>query len=404
MIKRHLHKSIPGALAAGALIGLVAAGGGCSAVSSAENAAEGATGTCDAFNSGTSAVQNLSIDGDSKAFVTASVNLADVTKTAEGDVYTACKGICGDLQISDTWTAKEKGADIDDAVTEACTQAANHISTTLKANASANCALTYSQGHCEVDAEAQASCEASCTGMTTCMPGDITTLCKPGSIVGQCGGMCQANAVCEGTVMAQAQCTGKCEGNCTGMCDSKPCQGVACSGTCEGTCDADCTVSASAGVSCGASVNCKGGCSVAYTAPKCETTVTPPMCKVSENCQTSCQSEVEAKAVCTPPAVHLNCDASASADVKTVVTTVEKNLPAIILMVQTQGQIVADAANQVVSSGNALINDVGSLSGQALACAKTAATADATASASIKVSVNASANVSGSCGGPGASM
>ncbi len=153
-------------------------------------------------------------------------------------------------------------------------------------------------------------------------------------------------------------------------------------------------------VNCGANVNCRGGCSVAYKAPKCETTVTPPMCKVSQTCQASCTSNVEAKAVCTPPSVSLECDGTVSADVQAVVDTVKKNLPPIILLVQTQGKLVVDAANQVVATGKVVADQVTSLGGKAIACAGKAVQADADASASLSVSVQASASVSGSCKGP----
>ena len=78
----------------------------------------------------------------------------------------------------------------------------------------------------------------------------------------------------------------------------------------------------------------------------------------------------------------------------------KKNLPAIILLVQTQGKLVLDAANQVVTTGKVVADEVTSLGGKAISCAGKAVQADADASASLNVSVQASASVSGSCGGP----
>ena len=153
-------------------------------------------------------------------------------------------------------------------------------------------------------------------------------------------------------------------------------------------------------VSCGAMVNCKGGCSVAYKAPKCEAKVTPPMCNASASCKASCQSNAEVKATCTPPAATLECSASASADVMAVITTVKTNLPAILAGFQTQGKLALDAALQVKTTGAAVISSVTSLGGKALACATVGAEASVKASASVNVSVMASASVSGSCGGP----
>jgi hypothetical protein len=401
MIHRHLHRSISGALMAGALVAVAIAGGGCSAASDVENAAatvDQASQGCDEFSNGATAVEGLSIDGDTKAFVVASANLVTIAKSAEGDVYTSCKGICSDLKISDTWTAKENGADIDAAVTEACTQASNKIKATLTADA--GCNLVISGGHCTVDTAAQAMCESACTNSTTCTPPSVTTVCSPAEISGQCGGTCMANAVCEGSVSAAATCTGSCGGDCTGMCDSSPCQGTYCQGTCMGTCTGDCKLTVDETASCGANVNCRGGCSVMYTAPQCETTTTPPSCKVSTTCQASCTSNVESTTTCTKPTVDLECNANVSSDVQAVIATVKTNLPSIILLVQSQGKIILDAATQVGNTANAVKNDVTSLGGKAIACAGDAVSADVTAAASLNVSVNASASVSGSCGDP----
>src|ERR1019366_9224097 len=112
MINRHL-RSVPGALMAGAIVAIASANGGCSAASTATNAlnnAEQATSSCDEFTSGADAVGMLSIDGA--------------------------------LKIADTWTAKENGADVDDAVTEACHQASVKISGTLTADAGCNLVIS----------------------------------------------------------------------------------------------------------------------------------------------------------------------------------------------------------------------------------------------------------------------
>jgi hypothetical protein len=402
---RHFHKSVMGALFGGAVVAMGAASGGCSAADAAKDAVhnvEQATNGCDEFDQGDSAVEGLSIDGDTKAFVEASANLVTVAQTAESNVLTACIAIDTDLGIPDTWSAmKSDGGSSDAEVTEACTQAANKIKAVLQANASAACELVISRGYCTVDEQAQVDCESKCTNMTTCMPGDITTICSPAELTGECDGMCNANAFCEGSAQAVAQCEGKCEADCNGMCDNSPCQAHHCGGNCMGTCTGQCQLAAQAQVNCGAGVNCRGGCSVQYKAPACETTVTPPSCNVSQTCSASCTSKVEAKAKCTPPGASLECNGTVSADLQAVVDTVKKNLPNIILLVQTQGKLVLDAANQVVTTANVVGNELTTLSGQALACAGKAVKADTGAAASLNVSVQASASVSTSCGGPG---
>jgi hypothetical protein len=403
----YAHRSLPAALMAGAVVAIGMANGGCSAASEANAAlssVEQATSGCEEFDQGDTAVASLSIDGDTKAFVTASVNLAAIAAQAEVSVLAACKAIDVDLAIPDTWSAmKSDGGSSDAETAEACKQAANKMKAVLESDASAGCALVVSRGYCFVDEQAQVKCESTCTGMTTCMAGDITTLCSPAELTGECDGSCKAGAACEGSATAEAQCKGACEAHCNGTCDASPCHGTHCGGMCEGTCDGQCTLAASAQVNCGAEVNCRGGCSVAYKAPQCETTVTPPSCKVSKTCEASCTSTVECKAKCTPPGASLECNGTVSADVQAVIDTVKKNMPAIILLVQTQGKLVLDAANQVVTTGKVVADQVTSLGGKAIACAGKAVQVDADASASLNVSVMASASVSGSCGGPSGS-
>ena len=404
----HAHRSLPGAIMAGAIVAIAMGNGGCSAASAAGaalNNVEGATSGCEEFDQGDSSIASLSIGGDTKAFVTASANLATIATDAEGKVLAACLAIDADLGVTDTWSAmKADGGSIDLETGEACKQAGLKIKGVLTGDASAGCELVISRGYCYVDATAQVTCESMCTGATKCTPGDITTLCSPAELTGECDGSCKAGATCEGSATAAATCQGTCEADCTGMCDANPCMAKHCAGMCAGTCTGQCTVAASAMVNCGAMVNCRGGCSVAYKAPQCETTVTEPSCSVSKTCTASCTSNVEAQAKCTPPGVSLECEGTVSADLQAVIDTVKKNLPAIILLVQTQGKLVQDAASQVVATGQVVANEVASIGGKDVACAAKAVQADATASASLNVSVTASANVSESCNGPGTTM
>jgi len=428
---------VPGLLA-GAVCALSLSNQGCSAASTIADAAQG----CDEFNGGETSVASLSIDADTKAFLTASTNLQVVATELETTVTAARIAIDTDMGVADTWSAKTSP---DDKLNEACAQAKTIISGTLSANASAQCQLSISAGHCEVDANIQASCQGNCSVMGSCTPPDIMAACDPGQITGECSAMCNASATCEGSVNVAANCQGACEadcsgecdvtatapsihcegtcaGKCTGTCDGSTSLGAACAGMCKGECDAKCTVAggvkahcegsckgtctgsckldANAMVSCGAMVNCKGGCSVAYTAPKCEAKITPPDCMASASCKASCQSSAEVKAVCTPPAAELQCSASASADVTKLVASIEKNFPALLAAVQTKGKLAIDAAGQVGTTGSAVVNTVTSIGGKALACAAVGVQASVKASASVNVSVMASASVSGSAGGP----
>jgi hypothetical protein len=394
---------IPG-LFAGIAAVVAVSSGGCSAVDNAASNIQGLASGCDAFSQGSSAIDSLSIDGDTKAFVSASATLSSFVSTAEGDVLTACIAINKDLGVTDTWSAMapEAGAAPDSEVTAACNAAATKIQAILSANAQAGCALVYSPAHCTVDETKEVQCESSCSSNTTCQPGNITTLCSPAEITGECSGSCNAGACCEGTIQNVAQCNGSCALDCTGTCDSKPCSGTHCGGVCVGTCSGDCTLATDAQVNCGAHVNCRGGCSVSYTAPSCETTVTPPSCNVSQTCQQSCKATVESQSTCTPAEAELECSATVNlaADVTALIGTIKTNLPPLLSLVETQGPIALDAATVVKDTGSTLVSNTSSLTGQGLACAGTAVSADATAAGSLNVSVNACGAVSSACGGP----
>ena len=88
-----------------------------------------------------------------------------------------------------------------------------------------------------------------------------------------------------------------------------------------------------------------------------------------------------------------------SLDLALLKTTVEKNLPSILLITKTKGQLALRALQKVSATGQAVVDSSASLGGKAIACAGTAAVASVKAAASMSVSVNASASVSSSCTG-----
>jgi modification target Cys-rich repeat protein len=417
---------------------------GCSASDSANTIAPAAP-ECDEFAAGT--VSTLpTIDASTQAFVQASEDLMTIAGTMEGGVLQACIHIATDLGVTDTWSV-QLGTDAQ--LTEACNRASTKISAVLalQSQSQATCALAVSGGGCAVDPNVEAKCDATCSGDASCAPPDVTVACDPAQLSGQCSGTCNASATCEGSASVAAQCQGSCEADCAGTCTpgqapkihcegmcSGTCYGTCggmvtgatgmagctdicsgqcdsmctygagmpahCDGTCNGTCSGNCTLAANASINCGANVSCKGGCSLMYTEPKCEGEIMPPSCMANASCQGSCQGDAEATAMCTPPAVTLECSANATSDAQALITTLQSNLPPILAAVQTQGPLALKAAGHVTATGSAVVQNVTTLGGKALACAEAAVTASATASLSISVSVMASAAVSGSCGGP----
>jgi hypothetical protein len=419
---------------------LVALSNGCSAADNAIAASQG----CSEFNGGSASVAALQIDGTTKAFVEASADFVALVNSMETSVHDACVSIATDLGVTDTWSAM---ATLDAQTQEACTQAQNKITAILNEDAGAtiSCTVAVTGGGCQVNAGLEAMCEAQCTGSTTCTPPDVTVSCDPGDLSVVCGGTCAVNAVCEGSVSVAASCQGSCSadcggecdvtatqptvhcegscaGSCTGQCDAAPANGTTCAGkctgrcsgnctytggvsahcdgTCKGTCTGDCKIQGSAAVSCGASVRCRGGCSVTGTAPQCEGKVKPAMCSSDMSCQASCQAHAEASVTCTKPTATVECDGSTNSDLQALITTLQKNLPILAQVIQTQGPVAVSAGVNVVNTGSAFVQSITSVGGKALACAGTAFQAAQHAQASLTITVMVSASVSGSCGGP----
>jgi hypothetical protein len=393
------------------------------------DAQEAASG-CDEFNTG-EAVATLNVDAKVKAFAQASAELRDVGSSIKADVKLACINIDDDSAVSNS------------GKTGACDVAATKIDAIMTAavQAGASFALEETGGQCAVDAEAQASCESACKTDVTCTEATTVVRCPPAELSVQCDTECKAEAVCQGRADAEANCMGKCESECTGtcsgelrgttvggcmgMCEGK-CDGVTtaaggmanCTGTCEGRCTqphpaamchgkcssscngkckGECKLDATASVNCGASVKCKGGCAGTSTQPQCETELIAPVCVGDPNCQASCSGQASAKATCTPLTLTLVFNVDATDDLTKLKTTLEANLPTLLLAAKTKGQLAIRALQKVSATGTAVIQTAGNLGGKAIACAGTAAEASLKATASLSVSVSASTSVSSSC-------
>ena len=405
---------------------------------------QAAASGCDEFQTGGQAVATLDIDAKVKAFAQASSELRDLGNGIKTDVKLACVNIAKDLGETDRWSSDDADSALSNAgKTGACDVAATRIDAIMTAGiqAGASFALEVSGGQCSVAADAQATCETACKTDVTCTEATVEVRCPPAELSVQCDAECKAEAVCQGRADLEANCMGKCEsecagtcsgelrgttvGGCMGMCEGK-CDGVAtpsggmanCTGTCEGRCTmphpaamchgkcssscngkckGECKLDATASVNCGASVSCKGGCTGTTTQPKCETELVPPVCTGDTSCQTSCSAQASAKATCTPLTVTLVFNVDAAGDLAKLKTTIEANLPTILLTAKTKGQLAIRALQKVAATGQAVVGASASLGGKAIACAGTAAEASIRASASMSVSVSASASVGSSC-------
>jgi hypothetical protein len=401
---------------------------------------------CDEMNGGATAVASLNVDGKVKGFIQAAVDLQDVAVSMQASVKTACINIATGLGATDTWSSLSGTAVLANSDgTGACDKASAAIKAALAASGDAGVAATIqlvvSGGQCTVAADVQAQCEGSCQANVSCTEPALTARCTPGEITGQCDAACNASATCEGSLAVAANCEGTCAAECSGTC-SGSCEGTitgGCTGTCEGTCDGtatpaggqancagtcegkcsapaatatckgscaatckgtctgNCKLAATANVTCGAQVNCKGGCSVAYTAPKCEVALTPPTCEGDASCQASCSGRAEVKASCSQPTVKVVVSGNATG-LATLTTVLETNMPAIWSAFKTQGALAAKGAGKLVAAGTGVISVAGTFGGKAVACVASAVSVAGSATASVNVSVSASASVSSSTG------
>jgi len=341
------------------------------------------------------------------SFMEAAGDLRKLVGNLKPAVKAACIGVATDLGAQDTWSAL---GDSDDAVsnsggTGACDAARAKIQSVLQGNVNGTFALAISRGECFTDFSAEASCEAKCQADQTCTPGTCETRCSPGELNVSCQGKCNANAFCEGSTTVATTCEGSCEAECTGHCsatcvdeqgnqttDDANCHGK-CNGHCSGSCDGRCKIDVSSGVQCGANVTCTGGCTGSYTNPRCEEAFNPPTCTVDETCFEHCRSSVATTVKCDPDTVKLLTNVTASGDVAKLVATIDKNLPPLLQAAESQGRIAEDIVQDVLNSGNVVLNAAGSLDVHSAACATAAASSLTTSASSLSVSVQASANV-----------
>ena len=343
--------------------------------------------------------------------------LVSAAGSMKGKLAVACAAIANDLGATGVPDVGDGSNVSDDDLTATCDKASASI--TAEISASGSISVAIEGGKCEVSASAQFDCEASCDVNGTCEPGSIEAQCSPGELSGTCSGECKAGATCQGSATVAADCKGTCEATCTGTCGgncSGKCEGTCsaqdgqgnCTGTCDGTCtgkcdtqcegkcSGNCKLAADANISCGAEATCKGECSVAMTAPKCEAKLNPPSCNLDANCEAGCQGQASAKVECSEPKIVVTGSANVA-----FAATLEANLPA-VFAVLAQGKVVASAAGDVVAKVPDVVAAVaGSVSCVASFGASFAADlqASAAASVSVNVSVSASAKTSGSASG-----
>lgn len=291
------------------------------------------------------------------------------------DLGTLCRNMAVELgEDPKAVTATDPGE-----VTSAwCSLAAAKVA---EVKAAGNIDITYQAAQCSFSAEVAASCEANCQVDAACDPGSVEVRCDAGELSVKCEAGCTGS--CEGSANVAVNCEGQCNGECEGTCMGNQ-NGSECEGTCSGKCRGSCEAEAGASIQCDG--ECKGGCDGTYTAPKCSGELTPPMCEVDAECQGSCDASASAKAECTPPAVSITGDATASLQI----AVLKKYLPEIILIAEKRAQLLIDGGDAVLTAAGSLEGD---LTAKAALCIVPALAAIGDTVASLDVSLQASAEV-----------
>jgi hypothetical protein len=365
---------------------------------------------------------SLQADGAAKlrAGVAGSLEMQGFAASIEGDLKGACAAIATDLGNAGPFKDSQAACD---AAAKAITDTKNKI------GASVRVAMTLTPPVCRAELKATADCFAKCDAKVT--PGSVKMECEAGKLSGQCDAQCtgkcdlQASAKCDGECRGtcDADIKGSCSGTCNGKCDGKAgkaaCAGVCegkCEGgnvqaTCSGKCDGNCKMNAAA--KCDGT--CTGSCSAEFKAPKCAGEVKAP--EVSAECRAHCDTQVSAKAECSPAKVGIAI--SGGTDTKALAllkATLEKNLPRVLKVsigmkdnaarVQANGTAAIDgvqaSVSEIAKQAGARAAVVG---GQITACLggtfKGAADAAGSIRANVAVSVKVQASVSasGSAGG-----
>lgn len=391
-------------LAAGVAIPVLT--NGCSAISDAQNGL-----CCKGYEPGTDMSTpmpngsarfgklDVSVSGQFVAFAQASGNLNAVATAAVFDVTNACRAIATDMGTdpNDASLAGKAGVDL---MNSWCDLAVGKITEITKAGVTITVVAEAPQ--CTASVKAQADCQARCdvsgkcdikANPPTCTGGTLDIECKgscdvtaqapkidcTGSCTGKCEGSCQAQAnvdincqgKCEGTCKAGGasngtgiQGDGSCDGTCSGTCSVKGGASVDCKGTCTGTCTAKCDVAPGQ-----VSVKCSGKCSADYQPIECKGGKLEGGCQVDAKCQGNCNASVQASAQCTPGGVKITYSGGAGIEgkVNALVASLEKNLPALVVVLKARGDTFLKTMQATVDGGVTVIGS-GKLSVEATAC------------------------------------
>jgi hypothetical protein len=422
MSERKGFKYVPVGVVLG-LASLAAMSNGCSAVS---NATSGLC--CKAYQPGTNMLNatftgNASVNGQFAAFAQASGDLETVAEGAVHDVTAACLQIATDMGDDPLTFQGAMGKTGTDLMNVWCTEAVAKINATLTAGVTLN--IAFEPPECSASVSVQADCQAHCSASASCDVMAMPPTCMGGTLEVSCMGMCtamgsasidctgQCTGMCSGSCSAMGgaavDCNGKCDGTCAAKAGVGNGMGANADGSCQGTCTGKCTMAAMASVMCSgqcggqctASCNamgnvaaqCSGMCSTMGTPISCKGGTLQGGCMVDANCQANCNASASASAQCTPPAVTITVSGTSTAQIDTLVNSLETNLPNLLLVVKARGMAFAQLISTLSASGSATFS--GGIDVQGAACLAQIAPAISQAATDFPVAVSASVNVLG---------
>lgn len=327
-----------------------------------------------------------SIEGQLSAYAQATGNLAVVAGDALTNVTAACRSMAidlGDDPTGGTGTTDKaygkSGTDLLDFWCQAAKQqlavAAELAGQVMLSITPAKCSAsivdaTSCQSRCASDAGACASTLATCAGGT--IESTCTTGCAAGSAPYDCVGACagQCSGACVGTSGTPVTCVGKCDGTCVaklGLGDGPQADGT-CKGTCSGTCTLTSETASCEGLCNGQCAGacspiqpngnaiCSGKCLGSSEAIACVGGALGGGCATDSDCQANCNAAAQAAALCKPASVVVSISNPFPTGVAptALVATVEKNFPALLLVIQGQGKAMATTMTDAIQGEQSL--------------------------------------------------
>jgi modification target Cys-rich repeat protein len=384
---------------------------------------------CTEFKAGATISAEIGGGAQAQVAVQAVADFAGIANAAITDLASACRSMSEDLDADkakrDAIEAEANAAKPDDAqkirMEKYCALAIETIAS-VKASAQATITIVAQPPKCEISASAKANCQAKCDVSGKC-EASAELKCEGGKLEVSCEGSCAAEvqggsiqcegsceATCEGECTATTggvECAGKCEGTCKGAAQGGTGEGITATGECKGTCEGTCKATAPS-AKCNGS--CKGGCTgtCKATAPgakvkcdgKCEGKAEPLKCdgqlkggcNVDAKCDANCDASVQAKAECTPPAIVVDIQAGAGADLEAIgklKATFEANM-GVIFAFKSRLEGMAKLTGTITGSASA-IGEIKAACIPEVAVVAGKAVADVSASAQVTAQLVSSA-------------